>query len=125
MSALTGVYIKRMYADDPSLRNAKIVYSVYDDDFQSPMSANLAVKLKTDGAKDADLKNLKTDTSFVGLSKLAVDFADGVIQGSPEINPEVLAYIGQKEQLPFLPYQSPETYIDVFNKFYDTVLESK
>ena len=59
MSALTGVYIKRMYADDPSLRNAKIVYSVYDDDFQSPMSANLAVKLKTDGAKDADLKNLK------------------------------------------------------------------
>ena len=125
MSALTGVYIKRMYADDPSLRNAKIVYSVYDDDFQSPMSANLAVKLKTDGAKDADLKNLKTDTSFVGLSKLAVDFADGVIQGSPEINPEVLAYIGQKEQLPFLPYQSPETYIDAFNKFYDTVLESK
>ena len=125
MSALTGVYIKRMYADDPSLRNAKIVYSVYDDDFQSPMSANLAVKLKTDGAKDPDLKTLKTDTSFVGLSKLAVDFADGVIQGSPEINPEVLAYIGQKEQLPFLPYQSPETYIDAFNKFYDTVLESK
>ena len=83
------------------------------------------MKLKTDGAKDADLKNLKTDTSFVGLSKLAVDFADGVIQGSPEINPEVLAYIGQKEQLPFLPYQSPETYIDTFNKFYDTVLESK
>ena len=90
MSALTALYIKRMYADDPCLRNAKI----------------------------------KADTSFVGLTKLAIDFADGVIQGSETINQEVLDYISAKKDTPFLPYQSPETYMDEFNKFYDVVLDS-
>ena len=124
MSALTALNIKRMYADDPCLRNAKIVYSIYNDDFKNPLNKDFATKLKADGAKEADLKLIKADTSFVGLTKLAIDFADGVIQGSETINQEVLDYISAKKDTPFLPYQSPETYMDEFNKFYDVVLDS-
>ena len=124
MSAFTALYIKRMYADDPCLRNAKIVYSIYNDDFKNPLNKDFATKLKADGAKEADLKLIKADTSFVGLTKLAIDFADGVIQGSETINQEVLDYISAKKDTPFLPYQSPETYMDEFNKFYDVVLDS-
>ena len=124
MSALTALYIKRMYADDPCLRNAKIVYSIYNDDFKNPLNKDFATKLKADGAKEADLKLIKADTSFVALTKLAIDFADGVIQGSETINQEVLDYISAKKDTPFLPYQSPETYMDEFNKFYDVVLDS-
>lgn len=122
MSALTALYIKRMYADDPCFRDTKVVYSVYNDEFQKPFNKNFATKLKTDGAKDADVKLLKSDTSFVALSKMAIDLADGVIQGSETINPEVAEYIANKKKILFLPYQSPETYIDEFNKFYDVVL---
>lgn len=122
MSALTALYIKRMYADDPCLRSAKIVYSIYNDDFKNPLNKDFATKLKADGAKEADLKLIKADTSFVALTKLAIDFADGVIQGSETINQEVLDYISAKKDTPFLPYQSPETYMDEFNKFYDVVL---
>ena len=124
MSALTALYIKRMYADDPCLRNAKIVYSIYNDDFKNPLNKDFATKLKADGAKEADLKLIKADTSFVALTKLAIDFADGVIQGSETINQEVLDYISAKKDTPFLPYQSPETYMDEFKKFYDVVLDS-
>ena len=124
MSALTAHYIKRMYADDPCLRDAKIVYSIYNDDFKNPLNKDFATKLKADGAKEADLKLIKADTSFVGLTKLAIDFADGVIQGSETINQEVLDYISAKKDTPFLPYQAPETYMDEFNKFYDVVLDS-
>ena len=124
MSALTALYIKRMYADDPCLRNAKIVYSIYNDDFKNPLNKDFATKLKADGAKEADLKLIKADTSFVALTKLAIDFADGVIQGSETINQEVLDYISAKKDTPFLPYQSPETYMDEFNKFYDVELDS-
>lgn len=124
MSALTALYIKRMYADDPGLRNAKVVYSIYNDDFQQPFRKDFANKLKMDGAKDSDIKNLKTDTSFVGLTKLAIDFADGVIQGSETIHPDITEYIGSKKNIKFLPYQSPETYIDKFNEFYDVVMDS-
>ena len=125
ISALTALYIKRMYADDPCLKNAKIVYSIYNDDFKTPFRKEFANKLKTDGAKEGDLKGIKADTSFAGLTKLAIDFADGVIQGSETINQDILDYIATKKDTPFLPYQSPETYMDAFNEFYDVVLDSK
>ena len=125
MSALTALYIKRMYADDPCLKDAKIVYSIYNDDFKTPFRKEFANKLKMDGAKDSDLKGIKADTSFIGLTKLAIDFADGVIQGSETINQDVLDYIATKKHTPFLPYQSPDVYMDKFNEFYDVVLGTK
>lgn len=123
MTALSGLYIKRMYADDPCFRGAKVVYSVYNDEFNAPFSTNFANKLKMDGAEDSDLKGIKEDTSFIGLTKLAIDFADGIIQGSETINPALSEYVAAK-QIPFLPYQSPDIYIDEINKFYDVILAS-
>lgn len=123
MSALTALYIKRMYADDPCLRQAKVVYSIYQNDFQKPFSKNFSAKLRADGAKAKDVEPLKKECGFVALSKLAIDFADGVIQGSETIHPELADYIATLENKPFLPYQSPETYIDAINQFYDQVMD--
>ncbi len=124
MSALTALYIKRMYADDPCLKDAKIVYSVYADDFKTPFRKDFADKLKMDGATDEDVSNIKEDASFVALSKLAIDFSDGIIQGSESINSEITAYISTQNGKPFLPFQSPDIYMDSYNEFYDKVLES-
>ena len=123
MSALTTLYIKRKYADDPCLRHAKVVYSIYNNEFQKPFSKGFAAKLRADGAKAKDVEWLKKDTSYVALNKLAIDFADGVIQGSEQINPELSEYIAAKEDKPFLPYQPAETYMDEINKFYDLILD--
>lgn len=125
MSALTALYIKRMYADDPCLKDAKIVYSIYNDEFNTPFRKAFANKLKMDGATDEDVLTLKNDTSFVALTKLAIDFSDGVIQGSEVVNPEITSYISGMNGKPFLPYQSSDDYIDSFNEFYDIVLDSK
>lgn len=123
MSALTTLYIKRKYADDPCLRHAKVVYSLYNNEFKQPLSKGFAAKLRADGAKAKDVELLKKDTSFVALNKVAIDFADGVIQGSEQINPELSEYIASKTDKPFLPYPSPETYMDEINKFYDLILD--
>lgn len=123
MSALATLYIKRKYADDPCLRHAKVVYSLYDNEFKQPLSKGFAAKLRADGAKAKDVELLKKDTSFVALNKVAIDFADGVIQGSERINPELSEYIASKTDKPFLPYPSPETYMDEINKFYDLILD--
>jgi starch synthase len=122
MSALTALYIKRMYSDDPCLKDAKVVYTIYDDDFKKNLSANLHVKLKTDGALDSDLEGISKDTSFVGLTKLAIDMADGVIQGSENINPEITKYIESKPDIKFLQYYDKDAYMDKVNEFYDVVL---
>jgi starch synthase len=122
MSALTALYIKRMYSDDPCLKDAKVVYTIYDDDFKKSLSSDLHVKLKTDGALDSDLEGISKDTSFVGLTKLAIDMADGVIQGSENINPEITKYIESKPDIKFLQYYDKDSYMDKVNEFYDVVL---
>lgn len=124
MSALTGLYIKKAYADDPCFKNAKIVYSIYGDEFKNSFSSTFPQKLKLSGITNKDLTSLKGEVNFAALTKLAIDFSDGIIQGSETINTDVLNYI-ETQKVPFLPYQSPETYMDSFNEFYDVVMESK
>lgn len=121
ISALTGLYIKRMYMDDPGLKDAKIVYTVYNDDFKINFPENFANKLHMDGATPEDTAILKEGASFVNLSKLAINFADGIVQGSETINAEVLQYIQEQKDKPFLPFADKEEVMDKNNAFYDVV----
>lgn len=123
ISAPTALYIKRMYSDDPCLKDARIIYSIYDDNFKTPLNKAFPDKLIMDGATEEDVKVLRSDTNFAGVMKLAINFADGIIQGNESVSKEIVEY-AQKRGIPFLPYQSSEIYMDTFNAFYDTVLDS-
>ena len=73
-----------------------------------------------DGITDDDTKAVD-DPTFVNVSRLAIDYSDAVIQGSPKINTEVNEYIETSGKL-FLNYQPESTYIDAYNELYDKVL---
>lgn len=116
-SALTALYIKRMYADDPSLCHAKVVYSMYNDAFKKPLSPSFADKLVTDGATEEDVKVLRQEASYEHLNQLIIDMADGVVQGSETIDPTLKAYIDEKKT-PFLPYHPVDELAPACYKFY-------
>ena len=122
MTALAPLYIKKHYKGDPCFKNSKVVYSVYNDGFKTPFRDSFSKKIKIEGVTNNDLKEIKDSSSFEAITKLAIDFSDGVIQGSETINEGVLNYVKEKETIPFLPYQSPEEYIDKYNDFYDSIL---
>lgn len=121
-TGLAPLYLRRMYLDDPCFSNTKVVYSIYDNAFKSTLGKGLNKKIKQDGATDDDLKII-TKTDHLSLSKLAINFSDAVIQGSSAIDKKITDYITESGKA-FLPYQSPENYIDAYNAFYDTVLNS-
>lgn len=122
MTALAPLYIKKHYKGDPCFKNSKVVYSVYDDGFKTPFRDVFHQKLKIDGVKDNHLRHIKEKADFEALSKLAIDFSDGVIQGSPAINENILSYAKEKEDLHFLEYHDKDAYLDAFNLFYDQIL---
>ena len=124
LSALAPIYLKRMYADDPSFAGTKVVYSVYADSFKKSLNKALPGKMKQDGMTDKDLQLMKTSTDFATLSSLAIQYSDGVIQGSRKINKKVSEFI-ESTNKPFLPYQDGSTYIDAYNEFYDEILNTK
>lgn len=120
LSSLVPLYIKRAYRNDPLFANSKVIYSVYNESFKSSLSPNTMRNAMLDGVTEDDLKLLK-DPTYENMSKIAIEYADAVIQGSEQINPDLAAYIQGKEKL-FLNYQSEETYIDAYNDLYDKVM---
>ena len=121
MTSLTALYLKKSFKDNPLFSETKIVYSVYDDEFPNPLNKDFSKKVIHEGIDKTDVELYKNPT-FVNVSKLAIDLADGVIKGSPKINPEIEKYL-KKAGKPVLEYKNEDEYIDAYSDFYDAVLE--
>lgn len=119
LSSLVPLYIKKAYHDDPLFQNSKVVYSVYNENFKKPLNSNASENVLIDGIAPSDVELLK-DPTYTNMSKLGIEYADAVIQGSEIINPEMAEYIAASGKLS-LGYQPEETYIDAYNEFYDKV----
>jgi starch synthase len=120
ITSLVPIYIKKAYCDNPNFSETKVIYSIYDDDFNELMHKDFGNKIKLDGITSRDLKHYKTP-DFVSITKAAIDFSDGVVIGSPNVNPELIQYLKEIEK-PYLEYQPMERYIDAYNEFYDEIL---
>lgn len=122
MSALTPLYIKTAFAEDPCFKNSKIVYSLYNDDFKTPFSSNFATKLQLPGITQENVKDISgKEVDYVSLSNFAMSYSDGVIQSQSEVNPQLIKYI-EDNNIKFLPYQGdPVESADAINAFYDSL----
>jgi starch synthase len=123
MTALAPLYIKKSYADDPCFTNSKVIYSVYNNGFTKPFRPGFLEKLKFDALGDKEIEELaKRGTfDFDTLTKLAIDYSDGVIQGSEEISDEIKNYIANKE-IEFLGYEEDfDKNVEAIESFYKKI----
>lgn len=119
-TAFAPLMIKKAYADDPLFAHSKVVFSVYNDGFSKPLNENARKKVLMEGISKKDVEILREPT-YENLLKLAVNFSDGIILGSPTVNGQVLEYINTAKK-PLLPYQDSENYIDIYDEFYNQIL---
>lgn len=122
ISALAPLYLKKVYHDDPSFRSAKVVYSLFDDKFEGELDSRFVEKLKMDDFSDDDLKALTgKPVDYKALSRLAIDYADAVVQASPGADPELLEYARQSGK-PVLEYPGEDDFAGAYAGFYATLL---
>lgn len=120
-SALAPIYLKRVYNEDPSFRNVKIVYSIFDDNLESALDARFQEKLLMEGFSKEDIASLADiPVDNVALNKLAIDYADAIVQASPNINPELEKYAKESGK-PFLQYPGADDYVDAYAEFYNSL----
>ncbi len=77
MSALAAAYVKTIYKEDPIFRNSKVVYSIYDTDFQESLGADFAAKATLDGVV-TDTDSFKAATA-AGMHNGAIHYSDAVV----------------------------------------------
>jgi starch synthase len=123
MTSFMPMYIKDIYNNDPHFSDTKVVYSVYDDQFNENWDGRFAEKLKFEGFNDEIIEGLK-DGSCCNLHKMAIKYSDGVIKGNEELNEELSAafeeFAGHK-----LDFHPEESLPKLCSEFFDKVIEEE
>ena len=126
ISHFLPVYLKKVYHEDPIFTDAKVVLSLYNEMSDIRLSDNVVDKMLMKNLSPEDAAVL-TDPDGINLAKLAIQYADGVIAGAPDLDPRLGQYVRDRE-LPFLPYQpigkEESAYIQAYNLFYDDLLKN-
>ncbi|GAB1450595.1 glycogen/starch synthase [Draconibacterium sp.] len=116
LTSLVPLYIKKYYYNNPLFRKSKVVYSVYNDEFENSLNPKFSEKLMVEGIDKTDVAVVK-DPTFINVSKLGINFSDAIIMGTEDLNKDLKKYINSAGK-PFLENQPKETYIDAYNDFY-------
>lgn len=121
ITSLLPIYIKRLYADDISFKNSKIVYAVQPAGDMAPIDPQIFTKLKVEGISQKDLKKFITDNPDVNtLHKIGIDFAHGIIVNDPNVSAEILDYINQSGK-PVLMAADEEPVAAKYLEFYNSL----
>ena len=122
LANLVPLYIKKTYENDPLFQDTKIVYSIYDNEFETPLNADYKEKAIHKNINEADMAQIN-EPSFVNVLKLAIQYSDAVIYACESINPDIEKFVSESKT-PTLEYQSEENYIDAYSNFYDQITEA-
>jgi starch synthase len=118
--SLLPLYVKTAYKDNPIFSDAKIIFSLYNDDFTAKFKKGYEKKVLMKGIKNEDFGHY-IGGDYVSLMKGAIDRSDALIVARPEINPEVLEY-AKASGKQMLDYLDEEEYFDAYNAFYDKII---
>ena len=118
-SAIAPLYLRNMFKDDPVLCDTKIVVSLYEDKFVTPLNAELSTKLANEGVEEGDFAKLEVP-SYENLMRFVIDNVDGVVAGSEKADAALLGYAREAGKK-VLDYQSPEDndFYDNYDRFYE------
>ena len=123
ISALSPLYIKRKYADDPTFRASKIVYALHPQVMEGELDPRFVEKLKMDGIDEADIASITAaPVDNLALQKLAIDYADAIVQVSPDVPAELVEYARASGKPMLGPAPEGARLQDHFKPFYRHII---
>jgi len=122
MSAVIPCYIKTAYHDEPSFANTKVVTSLFANSMTSKLDPNFKRCLEFRDVTAELLSPYKDQFDFDELSKLAIDYSDGIVEAVKGVNQDLLGYANEKN-IPVLTY-SNDNLGDKMEAFYNTICPS-
>jgi starch synthase len=116
MTALVPAYLKTIYKDDPTFKNSKVVYSVYEEDqFSEKLHTEFARKAVMNGMEPAHTEAYQSADNDA-LHQGAISYSDAVVFGSENLNDEVLKFV-KKANKPVLDYLATADFENYYNLY--------
>lgn len=117
MSALTPLFLKKLYADTPFFKDTKVILSLDDQEYTVPFSSKFSNKILGGGILNSDIRTIAgLPVGYEDLMRLAIDYSDAIVLASENVNQRLLNY-AQNSSKPILSYagENKQAYIDFYN----------
>ena len=114
-------YLRRINKENAFFSGTKMIITLTGDRFEGPIGGELERKMKTDGATAKDLR-LYGQTDYLGLMKSAITYSQGVIIGTPDVHPELIAFAKENKRNVLDYIEDPAEFYPRINKFYDSIV---
>ena len=125
ISHVLPLYLKKAYKDDPIFSNSKVVLSLFDDVAGEKLSPGFAQTILYGAIGPEDVSALSENADGMELAKLAAQYSDGIILGSPDVDPALVKHVNTLG-IPVLACDEAAladgSYMDTYNAFYDNLL---
>lgn len=122
MTSLIPAYIKTTYKNDPTFKNSKVVYSIYENDFSECLCTDFHKKALMNHMTAEDIQAFdKGDCN--GLHMGAIAYSDAVVLADEAIDKTVLKFVKDSNK-PTLAFNLTDDY-DNFHNFYEEVVSEE
>lgn len=121
ISALSPLYLKTLYADDPTYSQVKVVTSLFNETLPKDMDVRMAEKLALEGIAPEYLSKIEGKAADMKtLMKLAIDNSDAIVEAEEGVDAELLEY-AKAQGKPVMPYPGEENYVEKYAEFYKSL----
>lgn len=125
ISALSGLFIKHIYSDDPIIGNSKVVYALSSEAFPGTLDPRMQDKLLAIGftpEQIADLGDQPVD--WMTLNRAAINAADAIVVADNDVPSELIEY-AKATGKPMLDYTAlaAEDESQAINELYAALLD--
>ena len=121
MTSLIPFYLKTAYKNEPIFEKAKVIYSVYNNDFEEHLSNRFAEKASINNLEPEDLKAYQNGKG-IKLHLGAGKFSDALILGTDDIPIKIKENLSKLNK-PLLEYTDDGEYLPAYLEFYKEIME--
>ncbi|MCU0448394.1 MAG: glycogen/starch synthase [Bernardetiaceae bacterium] len=122
MTGLIPLYLKTTYKNDPMFKDAKAVFTIYDDSyFDHQFDASLPGKVKMLDIDDAAVASLQT-YDYKAFIKIGAQYSDTVTKADRNVDNRLADCYGQvrTDEVPTIE-ESAETFSDAYYQIYNSL----
>jgi starch synthase len=87
-TAFLPLYLKTIYKNDLLFKDSKIIFSVFNNDFEHTFTENVAEKAQMPEITEEMLKNIKTN-DFTGFIKLGMQYSDKILKAEEDLSEKI------------------------------------
>ncbi len=120
MTSLIPLYLKTAYKTEPIFQNAKVIYSIYKDQFSNHFSNSFLGKASINNLSEENLEAYHNDLGIT-LHEGAINFSDAVTK-NVDLEGENLNALLESTDKSLLTYQGEEDFFETILEFYNALL---